>query len=85
MLRRLRQDPEAPEDNALVTGRALLIFVASAGISLVTGGSAATVGWFGAISLADPTAGILTAAAAGLSTATLTFVKAVDLLHRLIE
>ena len=68
-----------------MTGRALLIILTSASISLVVGGGAATLGWLGAINLANPTTSMLTAAAAGLSAATLTFLKAVDLLHQLIQ
>lgn len=85
MLRRTPPGPESAEDQPLITGRALLIIVASAGISLIVGGSAATVGWLGAVNLASPAAGILVAAAAGLSATTLTFIKAIGLLHGLVR
>ncbi|MET9229144.1 hypothetical protein [Lentzea sp. NPDC003310] len=85
MLRRASRDPDNSEDQRLVAGRTLLIVLAAAVFSLIVGVSMAALVYFGTNGLAGPAARILGAAAAGLPAATLTFLKAIDVLHRLVQ
>lgn len=85
MLRRPPQDPGSADGQPLLTGIALLICALSAGISLIAGAGAAAGGWLWAIGHMSPTASAVTAVAAGLPVAMLTFLKVADRLHRLVK